>query len=258
MSGVLARVRGGVAHRARRLRGLAIGTLYRVATRGAPLVALTFDDGPDPESTPRVLELLARHGAGATFFMVGRNAERHADLVARVAREGHVVGNHTHGHRDMPALSYRRRRAELAACSRALGEVESPLFRPPKGLQSPGSYAVARLMGYQVVGWSAEIEDWRSTDGAWLEARLRERIYPGCIVDLHDSLFEPSVPEARDRGPLLAALDGVLAELGSTYRFVTVPELLEAGEPVRVPWFVRTEDDWATFGSSRRERRKTP
>lgn len=224
-----------------------MGTLRKVATGGEPAAALTFDDGPDPAFTPGLLDLLDRHGARATFFMIGRNAERHPGLVREVARRGHAIGNHTYDHRDMPSLGRRERRAQLRKCSWALGEFESPLFRPPKGLQSPGSYAAARLLGYEVVGWSAEVEDWRSPESGWLEARLEERIYPGCIMDLHDSLWEPTVPEARDRGPLFEALDRVLGRLSPTYRFLSLPDLLRLGEPVRIPWFIRTEADWARF-----------
>lgn len=241
------RIRGGVAHRLSRMRGLVVGSVRRVRTCGEHVAALTFDDGPDPAWTPRVLELLGRFGARATFFMIGQNALRHPDLVEAVASAGHVIGNHTLDHVEMPAISPGRQREQLRGCSRVLGRYESPLFRPPKGLQSPASFALARLMGYQVVVWSTEIEDWRASDADTLESMLMGRIYPGCIMGLHDTLWEPSVPAARDRTPLLRALESALSRLVPAYEFVTIPDLLCAGEVIRVPWFIRTEADWTQF-----------
>jgi peptidoglycan/xylan/chitin deacetylase (PgdA/CDA1 family) len=218
------------------------GTLVRVLT-DVPAVALTFDDGPDPESTPELLDILGTHGAQATFFMIGRNAADHPDIVRRVAAGGHAVGNHTWDHPTMPAISSRERRRQIKACQKALEPYGQRLFRPPHTLQSAASYLTTRGLGYEVVAWGVQAEDWLERSPDWLTTRLVERLAPGRIAVLHDSLWDP-VHGAADRGPLLAAVLDTLKELSGQFRFVTVPELMRLGRPVRKLWFYATDDDW--------------
>lgn len=237
------RLRGGLRHRLRRLHGGLIGTVTRVRT-SEPVAALTFDDGPHPRFTPGLLEVLASHGARATFFMVGQHAAEHPDVVSRVHEEGHAVANHTWSHARLPALSHRRRREELRRCQAALGANPTRLFRPPRGLQSRRSYVTARTSGYDVVGWSVQVEDWRERSTDEIARDLERWIRPGCIVLLHDRIAEPSDPAIAERTAVLEAVERTLNGLPE-FRFVTVPELLTLGEPVREPWFVRTDDDWS-------------
>lgn len=212
------------------------GTLTFVRTE-EPLAALTFDDGPHPEETPRVLEVLARHGARATFFMVGSRAAAHPELVAQVAAAGHAIGNHTYDHLPMPETPRLERLRQLARTRRALGRHDGRLFRPPFGGQSYGSRADALLLGYEVVAWTMHGEDWAGHDSATILGRLERQLRPGAIVLLHDTLFTAGPPEVTDRGPLLTALDAFLAHHTGDYQFLTVPELMRRGEPVRTPWF---------------------
>lgn len=95
----------------------------------------------------------------------------------------------------------------------------------------------ALLFGYEVVGWTYHIEDWVAQPATQLAERLLAQMQPGCIVLLHDRLANPRDPAAADRALLIDALTIVLDRLSTTYRFVTVPELMRAGKPVRVPWF---------------------
>ena len=232
-----------VRKRVGRLQGRLIGTLVRVATQ-EPVVALTFDDGPDPRYTPQLLDILGRHEARATFFMIGKNAIAHPDVVKRVAGEGHTIGNHTWDHPKLPSLSPRERRAQIRACAEALGGHAQPFFRPPYSLQSVGSHLTARRLGYQVVGWNVEVEDWRGHDADSLTSSMLKRIKPGSVVVLHDAIWDPISDGAGDRGSLLDALRTVLERLGDRFRFVTVPELMRHGRPVWKPWIVRKDEDW--------------
>ncbi len=232
-----------VRRQARAVQGRWLGTVTRARVPDN-LVALTFDDGPNPESTPRVLEALEAHGASGTFFMIGRNAAAHPDLVQRVRAGNHAVANHTWDHPDFPRLTGVERRAQLSECAGALGGQDGRLFRPPHTHQTVLSHLTARRMGYTVVAWSVEVEDWKPKEAGWLADRLRERIRPGSIVVLHDAVWDPISAAAADRGPLIHALVEVLPELSSTFRFVTVPHLLDAGEPVKRPWFYATDEDW--------------
>lgn len=227
---------------ARRLEGRFLGTLVGVET-AVPAVALTFDDGPHPRFTTALLEVLERHDARATFFMVGRAAAAHPELVARVARAGHVVANHTHDHPSLPTLSGRERRAQIRAGARALAPYGLPLLRPPFGHLDRASWFDALRCGQRVVAWTEHCTDWRDDDAETLAARLRAALRPGAIVLLHDALYRSEDAAYETREPLLAALDAVLAERRD-WRFVTVPELLALGRPrLRARWR-RGDDAW--------------
>lgn len=240
---VIHRAVRGATGRARAARHQLLGSLVRVQTR-EPVAALTFDDGPHPEYTPRLLEILEAHSARGTFFMVGANADRYRNLVKRVAVGGHAVGNHSWDHPEFPAISARERREQLRACARATAPYGGPFFRPPYVLQSVGSFLTARRLGYRVVAFSVEVEDWREHEAGWMAERMLARIEPGSIVLLHDAIFKPSMGATVDRGALLEAVERVLRSLADRFRFVTIPELLRYGRPALRPWFVRTHAEW--------------
>jgi peptidoglycan/xylan/chitin deacetylase (PgdA/CDA1 family) len=219
------------------------GTLTHVRT-GHPEVALTFDDGPHPEATPRLLELLSAHGARATFFMVGEAARRHPDIVRRAAEGGHAIGNHTWDHPSLPLLRGPARRLQIRWCARALAPWEAKLFRPPWGHQSPGSRRDAVRLGYQVVAWSVMAEDWLDDPAEVLAERVGARLHPGAIVLFHDALYRTVDERYRDRGPTVGAVELLLRRLAGRYRFLTVPELLARGRPVRWHWYKRPDLAW--------------
>jgi len=184
--------------------------------RGARGVVLTFDDGPHPTWTPRVLETLARHGAKATFFLVGRKAARHPEVVKAIVDAGHAVGLHSWGHDRLLALRREKAvredlRRGVAALERVTGK-RPTLFRPPIGLTNPIIARVVDALDLTVVGWSIRGHDGlpraRAED---VVARVRRDLRDGAIVMLHDS------PETGDREPaavkaLPAILDAIAAE----------------------------------------------
>jgi peptidoglycan/xylan/chitin deacetylase (PgdA/CDA1 family) len=214
------------------------GTVVGVRT-GVQAAALTFDDGPDPETTPALLELLARHGARATFFLIGKRAAKHPELVARLRAEGHAVGNHSWDHPSLPRLPASAVGDQLRRAAVAIG---GPLrmMRPPYGDQSLASYLAARRAGYEVVAWSVVGADWAADDGPTIAGRVLEGLHPGAIVLLHDTLASFGEDGFRDRGPMLAAVETVLTARPD-WRFVTVPELQALGAPRRRYW-VQTTD----------------
>lgn len=227
---------GELRSRLRRSRWNPVGTLVRVET-SEPLVALTFDDGPDPAYTPRLLDVLDRHGARATFFMIGAAARSHPHLVAEVASRGHCVANHTDTHPSLPTLPARERRAEIRRCADALAPHGTRLFRPPKGHQTLPSRLDTLWCRHRPVAWSAAADDWKAHDPGWLASRVTEQLAPGEIVLLHDGLWDPENPEDADREPVVEAVDSVLEGCRGRFRFVTLPELVERGTPVRQSWF---------------------
>jgi len=230
---------GALARLADRGRTRLLGTVVGVRT-AAPVAALTFDDGPDPESTPPLLDLLARHGARATFFLVGRRAARHPGLVARIAAEGHAIGNHSWDHPSLPRLPAAAVADQLRRTRAALGDPRPRLMRPPYGDQSLASHLAARRLGYRVIAWSVVGADWAGDDGATIAARVLAGLRPGAIVLLHDSLCSYAAEGHRDRGPVRAAVAEVLAARPG-WRFVTVPELLAGGPPRRRYWTQATD-----------------
>ncbi|MGI8738108.1 MAG: polysaccharide deacetylase family protein [Gammaproteobacteria bacterium] len=158
---------------------------------------LTFDDGPHPEYTPRVLDLLAAAGARATFFMVGTQAERHAGLTRRVLAAGHEVGNHTWSHAHPALLRAVVARHEVAAGSIALANVigaRPRYFRPPYGRMRRCMTEAAADQGQSVVLWSLSGKDWGPLGRArWIAERLA-RARAGDIVLLHDAPWRYNRP----------------------------------------------------------------
>lgn len=209
------------------------------------IVALTFDDGPDPTGTPQVLNVLREHQARATFFLLGRNVDVHPNHARQIAQEGHVIGNHGYSHRRFPSLGRNELVREIVACDeaifRATGQ-RTRIARPPFGHQTPARHMVLLRMGYQTIFWSASGEDWKGDPAADLTSRVLAKAGPGGIILLHDG-WEPPLDDDisrtehehfRDRTPTVQALPLILTELSSRgYRFVTVPDLFTLGRPRR-------------------------
>ena len=221
--------------------GRRLGVITHVET-SEPAIALTFDDGPDPEWTPRILDLLERHGARATFFMVGAMAERYPDLVDRVTSAGHAIGNHSWNHPSFPAISGSERARQIMRCEAVVAAHSQNLFRPPFGDLDWRSHFQLLMKGYRVIGWNVSTADWERCDPARIVADLQRRLKPGSIVLLHDRLFAYSSSDERSRESTIAVVDDLLRR--HQFRFVTVPELLTLGRPQRRLWSKRSESGW--------------
>ncbi len=205
------------------------GTIKSVVTRDL-VAALTFDDGPHPEYTSRLLEILKRYEAQATFFMVGKAAQRHPELVQQVAQAGHAIGNHSWDHSFFPSLPKHEPQKQIRACERVLGPYGVRLFRPPYGVENLASHLDALSLRYQVVNWSLDAEDWEEHDPAWMADVLTRGIRPGSIVLLHDAICGSQQPVPQyNREPMLAALTLFLEALRGRLSFVTIAELLRHG-----------------------------
>lgn len=160
------------------------------ARRAGRRVALTFDDGPDPQRTPAVLDLLARQGVRATFFVVGARAEAHPELVRRMVAEGHVVGNHSYTHSwRFPLRSLGRTMEELYRTGEVLHRItgrQPRLFRPPFGVTNPTIARAVRRLGLDPVGWSIRSLDTMGQSPERVAARILRRLHPGAVILLHD------------------------------------------------------------------------
>lgn len=222
-----------------------MGTITHVATDDA-VVALTFDDGPHAEFTPRLLDILERYQARATFFMLGEAAQQQPELVRRVAEAGHTIGNHSWDHPSFPLITSHERRAQIRACERALAPYGQRLFRPPCGQQSVASCLDALRLGYKVITWDLEVGDWWDRDPERMADLLINRVHPGSVIVLHDALRSHPSAALRPRVTLesyatreamLTALTLFLEQTAARFRFVTIPELLRRGRPYRQHWY---------------------
>lgn len=187
-------------------------------------VALTFDDGPDKRSTPALLELLQAEHIPATFFCIGNRVASERELTGRIARGGHLLGNHTYHHSNLTnCFGPKRLREELqltqAAIAAAAGT--APIyFRPPMGLSNPFTFYVARKLGLQVLGWTIRSLDTRITEPNRIVRRITERLTPGAIILLHDG----NIPPER----LLPTVKLLLAKLREqNYSVVRLDKLME-------------------------------
>lgn len=188
------------------------GFFLPVAIRGSQeraVVALTFDDGPDPATTPQLLDLLARHGVRAAFFVVGRRAAAYPHLVARIRNAGHEVGNHSMTHDPLLMLrSTAVLEREIADCQRILeGQGIQPLaFRPPVGITNPKLGPVLERLGLGCVCFRCRPADFGNRAIERLGERVLQAVAPGDIVLLHDVAPHPT----GSVGEWLAEIDRIL------------------------------------------------
>lgn len=191
-----------------------------------PLVALTFDDGPHPENTPRLLDILAEHEVRASFYLIGELVRRYPELARMTAEQGHEIGNHTWSHRFLTLQSTRSIEDELGKTHEAIKDATgSPphALRPPYGAVTPAMTRwIDHRFGYPTVTWSVDAEDWEEPEPETIRERVLSRVHPGSIVLLHDPLT-PTVDA------IAGMLDGLLKR---GFGLVTVGELIA---PATVP-----------------------
>lgn len=197
------------------------------------VIGLTFDDGPHPELTPKVLKILADRRLHATFFMIGLNAIDHQQIASAVVSAGHEVANHTLSHGrlvEQEAHTVRREIAEGARSLHRVTGVETRWFRPPRGMISGDVLRGAKAIHQDVVLWSVTRGPSADSDTRGVGRHLVARLHPGAIVDLHDGTGR-NPHDGRlltRRRAELAALPGFLDQaIAAGYRFLTVSQLLD-------------------------------
>jgi peptidoglycan-N-acetylglucosamine deacetylase len=188
-------------------------------------VSLTFDDGPNPRATPRILEVLRRERVRATFFILGRHAERWPELVRRAALDGHQLGNHGYFHRKLHRRSPGYVRDDLTRGTeqivRASG-VRPRHFRAPHGFRSPWVTPIAASLGQRTVGWSLGVWDSARPGAEVIAERALAGMHAGSILLLHDGDgYDPDGDRLQTAEALPAILDGLR---GRGFRFTTLPD----------------------------------
>jgi peptidoglycan/xylan/chitin deacetylase (PgdA/CDA1 family) len=210
-------------------------------TAGASrLVALTFDDGPDPVVTPKLLDLLHERGVRATFFVLTDPALRHPELVRRIVDEGHELALHADRHERLTRVSFLELRRRLVAARKLLQEVSHArvrFFRPPFGAQSLPSYLAARASGLDVVVWGPHAEDWVQAAPEVVAARGLTRVQSGEVLLLHDGVVTPR-GEPTPTFDRVRAFELILEGLAVRGLTPTTVGALLAAEPARrTAWF---------------------
>jgi peptidoglycan-N-acetylglucosamine deacetylase len=190
-----------------------------------PVVSITFDDGPNPKATARILDVLRRARVSATFFVLGRHVERWPELVRRMAVEGHQIGNHGYYHRKLHRRTPAFVRDDITRGTeqivRASG-VRPRHFRAPHGFRSPWVTPIAASLGQRTVGWSLGVWDSAMPGAQAIVRRSVEGMHAGSILLLHDGDgYDPNGDRSQTAEALPAIIDGLR---GRGFRFMTLPE----------------------------------
>jgi peptidoglycan-N-acetylglucosamine deacetylase len=205
------------------------GPVITQGPTGSPRAALTFDDGPGP-STPAILDALADAGVKATFFVLGRQARRHPEVVRRIRDEGHQIASHGYDHGILVMRGPGYVRDQLTRTEEAIAEAVGPgaltrLFRAPHGFRGPTTWAAVRSAGYRMAGWTTGVFDSADPGPDVVAQRSARALAPGCILLLHDAdgwapdrlrlHTAAAIPDicaaAHDRGLSLVTLDELFA-----------------------------------------------
>jgi peptidoglycan-N-acetylglucosamine deacetylase len=192
------------------------------------LVSLTFDDGPSPTFTGQILDLLALYHAKGTFFVIGRQAEKYPDLIAREYREGHEIGNHTYNHQEVNLMPEYELKKDLEKADRVIFGIinrNMKVFRPTSGFYNEKIVGVAKSLKYTVViwTWGMDSRDWTQLNEKIIARKIIKTIRPGSIILFHDL--------GGDRTNTIEALKIILPALQEEgYQSITVSALLKYGK----------------------------
>lgn len=215
-----------------------LGTVTQVETE-KPVVALTFDGGPDPQWTPQYLAILRKYDVPASFFVIGKYVHKHTEIVEDMHREGHVICNHSWDHPSFPLVNTKERRSQVIECEQSiLPFLTNKIFRPPYCDQTWASRYDLRRLGYTVVTANLHAFDWEDRVPDWMAERLITSSKPGDIIMMHDAVCDQRY---RSRYHSLKALDMFLKNKSKQFTFVTLPDLFKSGRPVLRNW-VRQPD----------------
>jgi peptidoglycan/xylan/chitin deacetylase (PgdA/CDA1 family) len=172
--------------------------------KSKPTLYLTFDDGPNPATTPHLIDVLGEEEVSATFFLIGSHVEKHKELAHSIFRAGHEIGNHSYTHGFLPSMSVTRIVSEIKKTNSILAEVcggKAPtLFRPPYGIIDQRGAECIRNAGLSIVYWTAVPEDWTAVGANRVVQRVARRFSDGAIIVLHEqrSIAHQTLTATRD------------------------------------------------------------
>ncbi|TDF99866.1 polysaccharide deacetylase family protein [Paenibacillus piri] len=196
---------------------------------GQRKAALTFDDVPDTEYTPQLLDILKQYGVRATFFTIGNRAEAHPDIVKRMVDEGHAIGSHSYSHPNLPRVSDAVFQNEILRTEQALAPLigyKPRLFRPPYGNISEDQIQWMASLNYHIINWNVDSLDWKGLTADQVSANVLGHVKPGAVILQHGA-----GGEGEDLIGTVQALPKIIESLThSGIQLVTVPELFNITE----------------------------
>jgi peptidoglycan/xylan/chitin deacetylase (PgdA/CDA1 family) len=204
------------------------GKAFHGLPRGSKQIALTFDDGPNDPHTLNLLDILAKHNVRATFFLIGRYVRQQPDIAREIAKQGHVIGNHTFTHPFLTFNSAASIRNEIQQCRSAISDAvgeRSNLFRPPWGARRPAVFRIVRQLGLKPVMWSITGYDWDAPTADYIERKVTAKVRGGDVVLLHDGGHKIF---GTDRSKTTAAVDRLIARYKGDMQFTTIPEMMQS------------------------------
>jgi peptidoglycan/xylan/chitin deacetylase (PgdA/CDA1 family) len=203
------------------------GATFTSGPRGSKRIALTYDDGPNDPHTYRLLEVLEKHGARATFFLIGRYVQQRPEIVREVVKAGHAIGNHTFTHPNLAVASVVQNRLQMEECQRAIFEVtgETPrLFRPPFGGRRPATLQIARSLGLEPVMWNVTSYDWLVPPAEKIAKTCVRQMRGGDVILMHDGSHDDF---GADRAQTVLATGMLLGRYQAEgYEFVKAEEMM--------------------------------
>ncbi len=186
-------------------------------------VALTFDDGPHPIKTRKVLDVLKKHDVKATFFIIGENAQKNPEIVQEIAAMGHEIGNHTFDHKSVYKLPEKTLVESVKKCENIIKQItgqKTVLFRPPEGFMNDGIASAMQKQGYDVILWRVDTYDWKGRSAIDIYKTVTQNVKCGDIILMHDYIWRKS--------NTAEALDLIIDELKKQgYEFVTISKMFD-------------------------------
>ena len=198
-------------------------TVYNSNYQNNKKIALTFDDGPHPKITPKILDLLKKYDIKATFFVIGVNVDNYSEPLKRAIKEGHEIGNHTNSHSILKSMDKDKINEEILNCENKISlylQSKSKILRPPCGLYDDTLVKIANDKGYKIILWNIDTHDWAHMSKTEIVKNVSSKVKGGDIILCHDYISgENHTVEALD------VLIPMLINQG--YEFVTVSQLLQ-------------------------------
>ncbi len=198
-------------------------TVYSSNANNGNKIALTFDDGPHPKMTPKILDLLNKYGIKATFFVIGVNVDNYPEPLDRILSEGHEIGNHTNSHSILKSIDKKRINEEIELCEEKVSKITgepTKILRPPCGMYDASLVNIANQNGYKIILWNIDTHDWAHMPKSEIVKNVSNKVKGGDIILCHDYISgENHTVEA------LEVLIPMLLKNG--FEFVTVSQLLQ-------------------------------
>jgi len=190
-------------------------TSYNCSVKITPMkhISLTFDDGPNPPHTSRILDILKRHKIKAIFFLLGHNVKLHPKTALRIKKQGHIIGNHTFSHKDLKKSTKTEIKKQIIEAEKVflgvLG-IKPALFRAPHGFYNKKASDIIKKRGYKIIGWDIEPEDWKNPPAKIIADRVISEAKDKSIIVLHDG---SNIRQGRSRRQTTTALEIIIKKL---------------------------------------------